>query len=178
MNNIAPKLQKCWTHKIVFKIISKMLKQPNFLQSAFYASKGSTCKVLPFYDFWLSFIISSVAPNRSSTFYVYLTLFGLWGCRRVFAKYRQNSLADLHETLWLLRPLYRSSFKKLKVWGQVNHCCHGNQLIGECLAKNMIKKGNFSKIFSNLSQIMLKLGRNIQWVEILWNWKNFWWRHL
>ena len=30
MNNIAPKLQKCWTHKIAFNIISKMLKQPNF----------------------------------------------------------------------------------------------------------------------------------------------------
>ena len=30
MNNIAPKLQKCWTHKIAFKIVSKMLKQPNF----------------------------------------------------------------------------------------------------------------------------------------------------
>ena len=33
MNNIAPKLQKCWTHKIAFKIISKMLKQPNFFHS-------------------------------------------------------------------------------------------------------------------------------------------------
>ena len=33
MNNIAPKLQKCWTHKIAFKIISKMPKQPNFLYS-------------------------------------------------------------------------------------------------------------------------------------------------
>ena len=30
MNNIAPKLQKRWTHKFAFKIISKMLKQPNF----------------------------------------------------------------------------------------------------------------------------------------------------
>ena len=29
-NNIAPKLQKCWTQKIAFKIIPKMLKQPNF----------------------------------------------------------------------------------------------------------------------------------------------------
>ena len=33
MNNIAPKLQKCWTHEIAFKIISKMLKQPNFFHS-------------------------------------------------------------------------------------------------------------------------------------------------
>ena len=33
MNNIAPKLQKCWTHEIAFKIISKMLKQPIFFHS-------------------------------------------------------------------------------------------------------------------------------------------------
>ena len=33
MNNIAPKMQKCWTLKIAFKIISKMLKQPNFFYS-------------------------------------------------------------------------------------------------------------------------------------------------
>ena len=38
MKNIAPKLQKCWTHKIVFKIIEKMLKQPNF-----FHSQSSTC---------------------------------------------------------------------------------------------------------------------------------------
>ena len=58
MHNIAPKLQKCWTHKIAFKIISKMLKQPNFFsESAFYmyTSKKSTCKILPFYDFWFKF---------------------------------------------------------------------------------------------------------------------------
>ena len=30
MNNIAPKLQKCWTHKIAFNIIKKMVKQPSF----------------------------------------------------------------------------------------------------------------------------------------------------
>ena len=53
MNNIAPKLQKCWTHKIGFKIVSKMLKQPNFL--AFYTSDGHTCQVLSFYDFWFTF---------------------------------------------------------------------------------------------------------------------------
>ena len=28
-----------------------------------------------------------------------------------FAKYLKNGSVDLHETLWLLRPLYRSSFK-------------------------------------------------------------------
>ena len=42
------------------------------LQSAFYTSKGCTCKLLPFYDFGLRFTISSVLPTRSSTFYAYL----------------------------------------------------------------------------------------------------------
>ena len=39
--------------------------------------------------------------------------------------------------------------------------------MGECLAKNMIKEANFSNFFSDSSQMMLKLGRNIRWVEIL-----------
>ena len=30
---------------------------------------------------------------------------------RVFAKYLKNGLVDLHETLSVLRPLYRSSFE-------------------------------------------------------------------
>ena len=33
LRQIAPKLQKCWIVKIAFKIISKMLKQPNFFHS-------------------------------------------------------------------------------------------------------------------------------------------------
>ena len=33
MNNIPPKLLKCWTHKIAFKIISKTLKQSNVFYS-------------------------------------------------------------------------------------------------------------------------------------------------
>ena len=37
----------------------------------------------------------------------------------------------------------------------------------KCLAKNMIKEVNFPKIISDLSQMMLKLGKNIRWVEIL-----------
>ena len=45
--------------------------------------------------------------------------------------------------------------------------------MGECLAKNMTKEADFSKNFFDPSQIMLKLGRNIRWVEILWNLKNF-----
>ena len=38
---------------------------------------------------------------------------------------------------------------------------------GECLAKNMIQEANFLKFFSDSSQIDVKLGRNMQWVEIL-----------
>ena len=67
MNNIAPNLQKCWIQKIAFKIISRMHKQPN----SFNTSIGSTSKVLPFYDFRLSFMIRSVSPTRSSTPYAH-----------------------------------------------------------------------------------------------------------
>ena len=45
--------------------------------------------------------------------------------------------------------------------------------MGECLAKNMIKEADFFKTFSESSQMMLKLGRNMRWVEILWNLKKF-----
>ena len=75
MNNIAPKLQKCWTHNIAFNIVSKMLKQPNF----FYGQPSTLPKDTPakFYlsrTFGLSFMISSVAPTRSSTSYAYLVI--------------------------------------------------------------------------------------------------------
>ena len=73
MNNIAPKLQKCWAHKIAFKIISKILKQPKF----FYSQPSTLPKDAPvkFYlstTFGLIFMISSVTPTRLSTFYSYL----------------------------------------------------------------------------------------------------------
>ena len=73
MNKIAPKPQKCWTHKIATKIISKIPKQPNF----FYSQPSALVKeaLAKFYistTFGLYFMISSVAPTRSSTFYVYL----------------------------------------------------------------------------------------------------------
>ena len=41
----------------------------------------------------------------------------------------------------------------------------------ECLAKNMTKEANFSIVFSDSSQMMLKLGRNMRWVKILKNLK-------
>ena len=37
----------------------------------------------------------------------------------------------------------------------------------ECQAKNMIKTGKFSKIFFESSRMMLKLGMNLRWVDIL-----------
>ena len=72
MNNIEPKLQKCWTLKIAFKIISKMLKQPNFSELAFYTSEGHTYKVLSFYDFWFTFNDKFCSPYPIVDFYAYL----------------------------------------------------------------------------------------------------------
>ena len=39
--------------------------------------------------------------------------------------------------------------------------------MAECLAKSMISNGNFSNIFSDLSQMTLKLGSNIRWIGVL-----------
>ena len=73
MNSFGPKLQKCSTHNIAFNVISKMLKQPNF----FYSQPSTLPKdtLAKFYlstTFDLSFMITSVASTRSSTFYTYL----------------------------------------------------------------------------------------------------------
>ena len=88
-NNIATKLQKCWTHKITFKIISKMLKQPNFVNSQpSILPKEALAKFYLSTTFCLSFTISSVAPTQSSTSYTYLitkimncNLKGQWALR-------------------------------------------------------------------------------------------------
>ena len=99
MDNIAPKLRKCWTHKInrlqnhiknakttkfllqlafwthkiAFKIISKILKQPNFFHSQpSTLPKDAPVKFYRSKAFGLSVMISSVAPTRLSTFYAYL----------------------------------------------------------------------------------------------------------
>ena len=73
MNNIAPKLQKCWTHKIAFKIVSKMVKQPNFFQSwPSTLPKDTPAKFYLSTTFGLRLMISSVAPTRLSAFYAYL----------------------------------------------------------------------------------------------------------
>ena len=73
MNNIAPKLRKCWTHKIAYNIISEMLKQENLFHSQTSTlPKDAPVKFYLSTTFGLSFMISSVAPTRSSTFYSYL----------------------------------------------------------------------------------------------------------
>ena len=73
MNNIAPKLQKRWTHKIAFKIILKMLKQPNFFQSwPSTLPKDAPAKFYLSTTLGLRLMISSAAPTRLSTFYAYL----------------------------------------------------------------------------------------------------------
>ena len=51
----------------------KNAKATKFLsQSAFYTSKGRTCKVLRLYDFGSSFMLNFVALTASSTFCAYL----------------------------------------------------------------------------------------------------------
>ena len=51
MNNIAPKLQNAGHTKLPSKSYQNAKTTKFLLQSAFYTSKGSTYKVLPFYDF-------------------------------------------------------------------------------------------------------------------------------
>ena len=73
MNSITQKLQKCCTHKIAIKIVSKMLKQPNLFHSQpATRPKDAPVKFYIFTAFGSSFMITSVAPTRSSTFYAYL----------------------------------------------------------------------------------------------------------
>ena len=57
MNNIAPVMQKCWTHKIAFKVISKTVKEPNFFycQPSKLPKNASAKFYLSFYDFWFKF---------------------------------------------------------------------------------------------------------------------------
>ena len=70
MNNIAQKLQKCWTYKLSFKIIPKMLKQTNFFYSQLFTlPKEALVKFYLSTAFGVSFMISTVAPTRSSTSY-------------------------------------------------------------------------------------------------------------
>ena len=54
---------------------------------------------------------------------------------------------------------------KIKSLEKVIHFCHGNQLMGSTWLITL-SGGKFSRLFSDSSQMMLKLGRNIRWVEI------------
>ena len=73
MYNIVPKLQKCWTHKIAFNIIYKMLRHPNFFNSEpSVLSKDAPAKFHLSATFGLSFMISSLASTCWSTFYICL----------------------------------------------------------------------------------------------------------
>ena len=55
MNNIAPKLQNAGHRKLPLNHIKNAEATKFVLQSAFYTSQGSTCKVLYFYNFWFKF---------------------------------------------------------------------------------------------------------------------------
>ena len=64
MNNIEPKLQKCWTQKIYFNIMSKMRMQQNFFHSQPSAfPNDAPAKFQLSTTFGLSLMISSVAPT-------------------------------------------------------------------------------------------------------------------
>ena len=73
MNIIAPKQQKCCTHKISFKIILKMSEQPNFFYRQPSAlPKEALAKLYLSTTFSSSFMMNSVALTRPSTSYTYL----------------------------------------------------------------------------------------------------------
>ena len=63
MHNIAPKLQKYWTHKIAFRIIKNAKATKFLLQSASTLPKEALAKFYLSTTFGLSFMISSVAPT-------------------------------------------------------------------------------------------------------------------
>ena len=66
MNNIAPKLQKCWTHKIsfIYRSYKKILKQQNL----FYSQPSTLPKeafakfYLSIYNFWFKFYDNFCVP--------------------------------------------------------------------------------------------------------------------
>ena len=66
MNNIAPKLKKFWTNNFAFKIISKMLKPPNFFHSQLSTLSKDAPVKFHFSTFGLSVMINFVAPTQSS----------------------------------------------------------------------------------------------------------------
>ena len=66
----------------------------------------------------------------------------------VLAEYLKNGPTDFHQIYPMFRQLYIKVLK-LKDWRQIIHCCHGNQFMRECWAKNhdlREEKWNFLKI--------------------------------
>ena len=57
---------------------------------------------------------------------------GLLPPPRVFAKYLKNGLPNPHQ-LYDFKESYKGHLVKLKAWGYVIYCCHGNQLAGTVL---------------------------------------------
>ena len=96
MNNIAPKPQKCWTHKIALKIISKMLKELNF----FHSQPSTLPKFYLSTTFGLSFMIRSVAPTRSLTF-----------CEYLITKIGNRNLESHYMEFLVLRIFFQSNRK-------------------------------------------------------------------
>ena len=105
MNNTALKLQKCWTHKIAFKIISKKLKQPNFIHSQLSTlPKVALAKFYLSTTFGLSFMISSVAPTRSPTCYAYL-ITKIGNCNLNKNKISEQS-TQITQSFWQMGKLF------------------------------------------------------------------------
>ena len=72
MNNIAPKLQKCWTQKMPSKSYKKCQRKNFFYSQLSILPKEILAKFYLSTTFGLSFMISSVAPTQSSTFNAHL----------------------------------------------------------------------------------------------------------
>ena len=68
MNNIAQKLQICWTHKIVFNAISKMLKQPNVFYSQLSAFIKDASVNFTFLRLWFTFYGKFCSPYLIADF--------------------------------------------------------------------------------------------------------------
>ena len=68
MNYIAPKLQKCWTHKTAFNIISKMLKQPISFTVSLIHFQRTHLQSFTFYDFWIKFDYKFCSPYPTVDF--------------------------------------------------------------------------------------------------------------
>ena len=65
---------------------------------------------------------------------------------RVFAKYLKNSSTDFHQSVCHFWAIVYNIFE-IKELKQVISCCHGNQLLRECLARKHDQSGIFLIFF-------------------------------